>query len=156
MDTLHDRWYQDRPFNRNSVFLYDFFVNNNLAVADFLNDQDVNYTYMNGSDKTYIDHILIPEYVSDMIKECKILSNNVDNISDHFAIHLSLDVPQYKQNVDPHKPVQRLYAPSTPGRPKWDDEEYRKEHVRELDKALSRVELQEVNAIQCNPEKYNI
>ena len=88
------------------------------------------------------------------IKECKILSNDDDNISDHFAIHLSLDVPQYKQNVDPHKPVQRLYAPSTPRRPKWDDEEYRKEYARELDKVLSRVELQEVNAIQCNPEKY--
>ena len=57
-------------------------------VANFLFNQEVTFTYKYRCDSLYIDHVLIPEYVPDMVKECKILNNHIDNISDHFAVHL--------------------------------------------------------------------
>ena len=54
--------------------------------------QQVNYTFHRGSCQSYIDHILIPEYISDTVTNCEILHNHSDNLSDHYAISLNMDL----------------------------------------------------------------
>ena len=59
MGFLTQRWFTKRPFNRNSVLLYNFIEENNFCVANFICEQNTNYTFSKGSLTSYIDHILI-------------------------------------------------------------------------------------------------
>ena len=74
-DVLLNNWHKCRPFSRNSALLYNFNKDNHLCVVNFIYSQDVN-----------IDHILVTDYVMDMITDCKILNRDIDNISDHYAV----------------------------------------------------------------------
>ena len=55
----------------------------------------MSFTYSNSITSTYIDHILVPQYLIDMITNCDILEDNVSNMSDHYAICVSLRLPLY-------------------------------------------------------------
>ena len=66
-------WYIKRLFNRNSLLMSDFIATNSLNIVDF------NFIY-----KSYIDHVLATEQVE--ISDCKILSKQQDNVSEHFPV----------------------------------------------------------------------
>ena len=115
-------------------------------VANFLFNQEVNFTYKHECDSSYIDHVLIPEYVADMVKECKILSNHIDNTSDQFAVHLSIDLP-YVMLTDNKALKQNIY--SIP-RPNWNDINFQLSYGRELGKALFLMNIE-----ACDINTYN-
>ena len=62
-ETINNNWSKCRPFNRNSAMLYNFIDDNDLCVANFLFKQNVNFTYSNAAVSSYIDHVLVPDYV---------------------------------------------------------------------------------------------
>ena len=89
-DVLLNNWHKCRPFSRNSALLYNFIEDNDLCVVNFIYSQDVNFTYSNANGSLYIDHILVPDYVMDMVTDCKILNRDIDNISDHNNEYFSI------------------------------------------------------------------
>ena len=90
---LTRKWYTKKPYNKWSVLMYEFMEANDFCVADFQFEQLVNYTYKQGNKRSYIDHILIPEYQVNMINSCDILYDSQDNMSDHLAISINMDLP---------------------------------------------------------------
>ena len=143
-DYLQNNWQRCRPYNRNSVLLYNFIQNNDFIVAD---DQSVSFTYSNSITSTYIDHILVPQYLIDMITNCDILEDNVSNMSDHYAICVSLRLPLYDAtDRGPDSGAIQYLAHSTI-RPKWKDPIYEELYVAELSKALQDVTLSDLSCI---------
>ena len=96
---LQTNWYKTRPFNRNSLLLFDFIVNNDLIVSNFCFSQPANFTYFKGHNKTYIDHCITTGYTQDLVQYCHILYDNSDNVSDHLPLCLSINIPYCKKNV---------------------------------------------------------
>ena len=100
---LKDRWYSKKPYNKHSAIFYEFLKENEMTVANFMFPQDINYTYHQGEKCSYIDHVIIPEYFSENITECRILSNAQDNVSDHISISITFSLqihyPYYTTNV---------------------------------------------------------
>ena len=111
-DILKHNWYNCRPFNRNSALLYNFIEDNDLIVANFLFEQNVNFTYSNISNATYIDHILVPNYVMDLILKCDILKDDMSNMSDHYAVCILMDIPVYGA-IDNGKEISRKFVKET-------------------------------------------
>ena len=60
--------------------------NNIMCVANFLFEQQVDYTYRLGNKNLYIDQIFIPKYLCNKVTECNILHEAKDNVSDHLAL----------------------------------------------------------------------
>ena len=88
---LSDNWYFKRHFSKRSAIFYDFMSQNSLCVANFIFPQSVSYTYKKGKVCTYIDHILIPEYLIEKLDKCEILCSQ-DNVSDHLPLSLTLGI----------------------------------------------------------------
>ena len=131
-DRLKHNWYNCRPFNRNSALLYNFIEDNDLIVANFLFEQNVNYTYSNVSNATYIDHILVPNYVMDLILKCDILKDDMSNMSDHYAVRILMDIPVYGV-IDNGKEISRKFVKET-HKPRWNDINYQEVYEKELKK----------------------
>ena len=78
-------WYKSRGFNMQSKLLFDFILSNNMVAADLLTRQNVNYTYFchKRNVYTWIDHVLTFDYDK---CECKIISLEASNVSDHLPL----------------------------------------------------------------------
>ena len=50
-------------------------------------------TCENWGHKSCIDHVLIPEYMSDMIINCEIIHDECDNLSDHLPVYIKMAIP---------------------------------------------------------------
>ena len=70
---------------------------NNICVANFMFDQEVNYTFKRGTPSSYIDHVFVQWHNLHIIKRCDILHDNSDNESYHFPISFTLDLPLSSQ-----------------------------------------------------------
>ena len=90
---LTSNWSRVRPFNRNSQMLLDWIDDNQLEISNFNFSQSVNYTYVKGTHKTYIDHILASEQANQWITDCTIISNDPECTSDHFPVKVKLKIP---------------------------------------------------------------
>ena len=92
---LHHLWYRNHPFNSNSMQLYDFLCNNEMVVANFSFQQEINYTYRKGQHRTYIDHMLMTNQAMRNVTQCKIIYSDECWTSDHFPLETvySLHVP---------------------------------------------------------------
>ena len=49
---IGNNWYKQRPFNVNSMLLYDFIIDNDLNVSNFKFRQNVNFTYFKDHART--------------------------------------------------------------------------------------------------------
>ena len=83
--TISRQWYRNRPFNQHSLLLYDFMLNNDLGIANFMFDQTINYTYDARNARSYIDHVLISSYCKNIVLSCSIVDDE-DWSSDHYPI----------------------------------------------------------------------
>ena len=62
---LKEKWFCNKPYSKQSAVLYDFLASNEMCIANFLFDQEVDYTFRRQEVKSYIDHIMIPLYLYD-------------------------------------------------------------------------------------------
>ena len=98
---IQRNFHKKRPFNSNSILMYDFLMNNELHMANFNFNQPVNYTYFSKHAQSYINHMFISQNAWGYVLDCKILSDIQDNVSDHFPLCLSVKLPvniTYKDN----------------------------------------------------------
>jgi hypothetical protein len=70
-----------------------------MCVANFMFEQNFNFTYSLGSKKSYIDHVFIPKYMCDQISKCNILEAE-DNVSDHMVISATIHIPVTNHEMD--------------------------------------------------------
>ena len=92
---LSSNWHRCKGFNTHSKIMFDFITGNNLVCADMCFNQKVKYSYFchKRNIYTWIDHVLMPEYELNTVRECKIIELTVNNVSDHlplrtvFSIH---------------------------------------------------------------------
>ena len=134
--SLSNKWYKRRPFTKRSVLLYDFICDNQLYVANFSYHQNVNYTFFNSVSRSYIDHVLVPEYLQENVLDCSIQEVCADNTSDHLAIQcsLKLSVSRPKDSEE----CELSLCPKYP-RPKWDDTRVRARYTASLNDRLQAV-----------------
>jgi len=71
-------------------------VQNDLYIGNHCSKQKVQYTYFKGQHTSYIDHVLVSNHFSDQITSCNILSDIVDNVSDHLPLRTCISL-QLKQ-----------------------------------------------------------
>ena len=131
-------WFRNRPYSRRSAVLYDFVLNNEMCVANFMNKQVINYTYFKGNTISYIDHIFVPIYISSMIRNCVILHNSPDNVSDHMAISMTLDLPIKNPITERKSESQSKCVPDFP-KPMWQDRNYLNRYVHHLNEKFNTV-----------------
>ena len=89
---LPHQWYKRHPFTRHSLLLYDFICNNDMYCCNLDFDQKVNYTYSRNGHTSYIDHVFMSKFASGLVKDCQILSNLANNVSDHLPLKSSIDI----------------------------------------------------------------
>ena len=64
-----------------------------MCLANFMCAQDIIYTFENCGLKSYMDHVLIPEYMCDMIINCEIIHDECNNLSDHPPVYIKMAIP---------------------------------------------------------------
>jgi hypothetical protein len=89
---LSRQWYRARVFSQRSQVLYDFCLDNDLTVANFVFRQSVNYTFHRSNAHSYIDHILVSNNLLPSVMSCTIVDSGAvnPNPSDHFPLCLCL------------------------------------------------------------------
>jgi len=87
---LSRHWYKSRPHNRCSLLLYDFMCHNDMLCGNFNFRQPINHTFYKNGCKSYIDHVLLSSYASNQMKDCHIMSDIADNVSDHFPMKTTM------------------------------------------------------------------
>ena len=87
---LTAQWYKQKPYNSNSLLLYDFICDNDLIVSNFKFEQPVNYTYCKGNGVSYLDHVLVSRDLDDCVSSCFIYNDFGISTSDHLPIVTSL------------------------------------------------------------------
>jgi exonuclease III len=92
-DILTLNWYKSKSFNEHSLLMYDFICDNVLTISNFAFNQAVNYTYLKGGSRTYIDHVMVTERLEACIMECTILNDCSDCASDHLPMLTKLCIP---------------------------------------------------------------
>ena len=67
---------------------------NNFVVADFMFKQPISYTYFvhKSNVYTWIDHVLTNTYNVGSVNQCHIVSEVMDNVSDHLPVGMELRV----------------------------------------------------------------
>ena len=84
------KWFCQKPYSKQSAVLYDFLQDNNRRVANFMDEQVVHYTYQKGNTRSYIDNILVLAHIAPLIRHCRILHRDADNVSDHLALSCNI------------------------------------------------------------------
>ena len=60
-DHIFPKWYKHKPYSKRSAILYEFLCDNNLSVGNYVSNYCMNYTYIKGKSRFYIDHIFVPK-----------------------------------------------------------------------------------------------
>ena len=91
---LQATWYKTKGFNQFSCLLYDFICGNDLLAADLCFKQPVNYTYFSHSNNhyTWIDHAICIKRDFYKIKNCVIIPEDSENVSDHLPFQISFSI----------------------------------------------------------------
>ena len=115
---LSPGWHRKPGFSPHSAVLYDFILSNDFIVADFLQNQSLDYTYLCDANRTrtWIDHCLCHRRDRDDIISCQIMPLD-ENLSDHLPIKTSIRF--HHKNIPIESNVQhrqRQFAPA-----KWDN-----------------------------------
>ena len=145
---LTRHWYRSHPFTSHSLMLHDFLVDNDLCVANFSSDQSVNYTYIKGNTKSYLDHAFVSKHNTDCIKNCKIDNCNWAGISDHLPIRLTyqLHLDACVSDIQSVKTEKIQVCPKYP-KINWDNPKCRQMYVGHLKNVISTSMM---NDIICN------
>ena len=143
VEFLADRWHCKTPYSKHSALLYDFISYNHMCVADFMFPQSVSYTYKHGNKCSYIDHILITNYMCEDVIKCDILDHDMDNVSDHLAVSLSLAVSVPQQNV---KNVSLDKVKAFP-KPNWEESEFQHKYLECMKIAMDKIPLISIDEI---------
>ena len=102
----------------------------------------INYTYHQGEKCSYIDHVIIPEYFSENITECRILSNAQDNVSDHMAISITFSLQiHYPLGKNIHR-KEYLFP-----RARWTDPDFLCHYTKAITKAMEDIPVVEMSKI---------
>ena len=75
--------------NEHEKILFEFMKNNKLTMKDVLNEQQVDYTFNNGRNKTWIDHVIHSKR-SVQIKNVQIILNRESDENNNFSDHLPI------------------------------------------------------------------
>ena len=89
-----------------------------LIANNFIQDKDIVVNFIYSQD---VNFILVPGYIMDMVNDCKILNGDIDNISDHYALSLSMTISVY---IKQPKIVSSLTESNTNVRLRWHDPEF--------------------------------
>jgi len=133
---LPSNWHKSKPFDYRSLILYDFTVQQQMVVSNFMFPQGYDYTYVKGSNTSYIDHILVSESICERIKQCVILNDGL-NCSDHLPISMLIDLPMpivNEQNCSAELPRYSY-------RVKWSDPTFVTSYQDNLRRELSQIPL---------------
>ena len=76
--------------------------NNDFLCGNFVFKQMVNHRLYKNGCKSYIDHVLVPSFLSGEIENCHILPDIADYVSDHFPMKTIIKI---KVNYDICKSV---------------------------------------------------
>ena len=139
-------WHRNYPFNRHSVILYDFLCNNDMFVANFSFEQNVNHTYEKGSCKSYIDHVFLSKYASDIVKDCTIVVDEWQDVSDHLPIRFSVSLSVDNYQVDASSASSMCTMVRKYPRVDWDNLQVRERYAQNLN-----VHLADLTDNVCSP-----
>ena len=88
---LSRNWHKQHPFTSHSLLLYDFICDNDLYVSNFQFSQMCNYTYEKGGHRSYIDHVIMSQYMANCVSDCKIVFDDLQT-SDHLPIRTNVEL----------------------------------------------------------------
>ena len=138
---LTANWYRQKPFNRRSVLMYDFICDHKMIAANFAYKQQVNFTYQKGETSSYIDHVIVPQYLRDNITQCEILCNDKDNVSDHFAIKTSVKIElKVKHQSDTSHSDCFNYRKIYP-KGKWDNKDFKRKYSEFASNHMKKIPI---------------
>ncbi len=140
-------WYRREPFNAHSMLLYDFLCTNDMCFGNFAYNHLVNYTYIKGNHRSYIDHIILPRYIFNNLSNCTISDQTVNGdewTTGHLPIrtHYALSINELEQTNLSDNNAQDI--PKFPYM-KWDDRNVRYSYDKNI-----RVGLHNVRNVNFN------
>jgi exonuclease III len=137
---LGRRWHRQRPFNGHSLLLYDFTVDNDLAVLNHEYPQSLPFTYFKGDHKSHIDYIMCSDSARESVTGCAIWEP-VDQLSDHLPVSATLSVHLSNSPLD--QPDEALDAHLTATkfpRINWSQPSLRESYWNSLQRELDAVD----------------
>ncbi len=152
---LARNWYRSEPFTVHSLLLYDFLCTNNMYVGNFAFDKTVNYTYMKGNHRSYIDHVLLHRYVIHNLINCNIIEEirgGDEWTSDHLPIRttycLSLSGLENGETISDTETQKAHRYPFV----KWDDKAVQVQYEHKIATALENLPNIDMTAIYNSSE----
>ena len=77
--------------NRNTSKLHAFIQAYNMYVADIGHKaHGPNVTFVGGNGCSYVDHVIIPQYLTPYVTDCFVLGDCILNVSDHSPVFIEL------------------------------------------------------------------
>ena len=144
-DGLQPNWYKSKGFNKFSCIMNDFVVSNKLTVCDFNFKHGHGFTYFceTSGVYTWIDHVFSISYDSADILSCMVEPIDIDNVSDHVPITLSMLISMKRAiNCGPHemsRSITKRYLP-----PNWGSYEKIRKYQECLTSRLRGIDLLEL------------
>ena len=146
---LTNNWFKKRPFCKRSAIFYNFVSSNVMCVANFLSEQSANYTFKKGKSVSYIDHMLVPAHIVPKIKDCKLLHNIPDNVSDHVALSMTLELETEILDGGTVNNSKLQSVPAFP-KPQWQNKDYVNRYKFHLNAALVNVKCSPDDLLKIN------
>ena len=99
----------------------DVVVKHDLRVVDLHKGTGPNFTYVSSQSNTYIDHCIVSEELYTVVKQCRVIPDEIQNVSDHLPLTVTLNLDYlpirseiYRRQVAWHKvtpeQIERLYT----------------------------------------------
>ena len=115
-----------------------------MCVANFLFEQQVDYTHRLGNKNSYIDHIFIPKYLCNKVTECNILHEAKDNVSDHLALGATVIIPTYNQ--EPGECDKIIHGPGYP-KTNWSDPTFIHNYKQNIKYMMDNIPVTDINRV---------
>ena len=108
----------------------------NMTIADIgEKGRGETFTFTGGHGTSYLDHVLVPDEIMNMVSHCEVLPDCIENVSDHLAIILSTRI-----SLNLNETVNKIYN----SRIAWEkipDDEMMEKYTEPLDEKCSEILL---------------
>ena len=143
-DHLFPNWYKHKPYNKRSAILYEFLCDNNLSVCNYVSNYCMDYTYIKGKSRSYIDHIFVPKYMS--VRDSDFQCDSPDNVSDHLPVSVTVYVP-IKGDPNTASPSACPTSLSESVPLPWHNETFQQLYSQEVTRVLDSVEIPHIDSV---------
>ena len=115
-----------------------------MSVGNYVSNYCMDYTYIKGKSRSYIDHIFVPKYMS--VQDSDFQCDSPDNVSDHLPVCVTVYVP-IKGDPNTASPPACTTSLSESVPLPWYNERFQQLYSQEVTRVLDSVEIPRMDSV---------